>query len=444
MFFTRVFRTLHQCGFLLSLLLGMGTMSCSRLIGNTEDRIKEDGRDLTNNVSSFIYNMVPDSGNAGISGAYTTAINTFSVNLLKKVYADEEFLDNNLVLSPYCVSRNLSVLAEGVVGVSKEELLTALGGQAALDDAQEALRDLLYADNSIILQIADALWVDSTKFSIIPSYEHLINSKYGVGAFELDLSNKNAAVSTINNWVSDNTNGYIDEAIDDSYDLENAAAFLTSTIYFEADWASPFDITSTYKESFESPDGSLSVDMMRSGHLFEARSNDLYQNVKLYYGSEGYDYFYFDVYMPQTMSVEDFISQHVQDALSDTDSTIYTQLKMPKFFFTSSIALDPMLKELGVNRIFDPANQDVTGIVESRDTSSPYFFYVNTIRHKAGIKTDEEGTTAYAVTVTQIDGLTSAAPPDEIVFNKPFVYFIRAGQNGLILFAGVVNNPNKQ
>ena len=51
---------------------------------------------------------------------------------------------------------------------------------------------------------------------------------------------------------------------------------------------------------------------------------------------------------------------------------------------------------------------------------------------------------AYAVTVTAM-GATSAGPgsPD-VVLDHPFVCFIRAGATGLVLFAGVVNNPDEQ
>jgi serine protease inhibitor len=34
-------------------------------------------------------------------------------------------------------------------------------------------------------------------------------------------------------------------------------------------------------------------------------------------------------------------------------------------------------------------------------------------------------------------------PTEEVIFNQPFVYFIRAGENGLVLFAGIMNNPNE-
>ena len=78
-------------------------------------------------------------------------------------------------------------------------------------------------------------------------------------------------------------------------------------------------------------------------------------------------------------------------------------------------------------------------MASKKNAQENIFLYIDQIMHKAGIKTDEEGTVAYAVTIAAM--LATCASTD-IILNKPFVYFIRAGKNGLVLFAGVVNNPN--
>ena len=77
-----------------------------------------------------------------------------------------------------------------------------------------------------------------------------------------------------------------------------------------------------------------------------------------------------------------------------------------------------------------------------KNNGGPAELFIDTIVHCAGIRTDEEGTEAYAATVIGAAG-TGMSPTEEITFNKPFVYFIRAGENGLILFAGIMNNPDE-
>ncbi|MBN1308651.1 MAG: hypothetical protein JXA18_12075 [Chitinispirillaceae bacterium] len=51
---------------------------------------------------------------------------------------------------------------------------------------------------------------------------------------------------------------------------------------------------------------------------------------------------------------------------------------------------------------------------------------------------------AYAVTVLGLAAGAAGPTSPDIILDRPFVYFIRAGATGLILFAGVVNNPDEK
>jgi serpin B len=63
--------------------------------------------------------------------------------------------------------------------------------------------------------------------------------------------------------------------------------------------------------------------------------------------------------------------------------------------------------------------------------------------HQANIDVVEEGTTAAAVTVVGGRG-GIGAPPHHVTFNvnKPFLYFIRDGGSGAILFMGRIDDPS--
>jgi serpin B len=53
---------------------------------------------------------------------------------------------------------------------------------------------------------------------------------------------------------------------------------------------------------------------------------------------------------------------------------------------------------------------------------------------------NEDGTEAAAATEVGM-GLT-AAPTKNIILDKPFIFAIREMKTGVILFAGIVNNPS--
>jgi serpin B len=429
---------------LLRLAVLTGIASCFvQCTQQQENESKPDSRNLKNSSSTFIYNMIPPNAEADISSEYSAAVNSFSVNLLEKIYATESYRGKNVVVSPYCISRNLAIITEAAAGTSQTELLNVLGGRAALDEATNALSRLLYADNSIILQIADALWVDSVKCALLPSFRDTANRKYGVEAAELDFRDRARSVAAMNKWIAANTAGRITNAVKDSFIRPLTVLFVTSTIYFEADWTSPFDVNKTEPCPFSTPTGEVQVPMMTSSYRHQTRKSSDYENVKLFYGTDGKNFFYLDVYMPIGISVEEFIAKKCLAALGRQDSLRYGCLKMPKFFFENEIDLKPVLKNMGVNGAFDQDKGEITGMAFDKIARDSAHLYIDLIIHTAGIKTDEEGTIAYAVTVTSMGGTSAVEPTSpDVILDRPFVYFIRAGAAGLVLFAGVVNNPN--
>jgi serpin B len=374
-----------------------------------QEKIDNAPRNLDNSTSSFIYNVIPNNPGASITPEYSAAINTFSVKLLSEVYNDVLYKNKNVILCPFNIGRSLAILTEGATGKSKSELLEALGGQTALDNAKDALSELLYADNSIILQCADALWINSSKYVVNQTFKEIANTKYGVEYSGLDFNNKTKTVNTINSWISSNTNQYITNAIDDESIQTNTVFLLTNAIFFKADWASPFNINETHSEAFPSPNGQVMVDMMSSDYIHEICKTDVYENARLYYGTKKTDFFYLDIYMPTTESIETFLDNNCLSAISRNDSSELGALKMPKFSFKSQVDLIPMLKQLGIEEIFNPDNSDLAGIASSINSTDSVHIYVDKINHIAGIETDEEGTKAYATTVTP--GETTSAGP---------------------------------
>jgi serpin B len=411
------------------------TFFCINPNGTEEEREKNNPRNLSNKKTAFIYNVIPNDPSATISVEYSKAINTFSVALLNEVYKNPQITHTNVTLSPFSISRVLAVLTEGASGESKKELLQALGGQAALDDANAALAQLLYADNSIILQCADAIWVNG-QYSLNQEYKKTVQKKYGVAIQSLTSNNKEQIASTINNWTSTNTNNYIKKVVDPQRISDYWVLSITNAIYFEADWTSPFSVTETRHSPFQSPTGTISVNMMNSSYQHKTRKTPVYENAKLYYGTGNKNFFYLDVYMPLSETIEEFLESGCLDALSNNDTLSTGSLQMPKFSLSKEIDLIPVLKNLGVKDIFDPAKADLSGIL--KDST---LVYVDQVKHVAGIKTDEEGTKAY--TVTALGGSAGCEDLPNVILDKPFIFFIRAGQNGLVLFAGVVNNPNE-
>ena len=115
-------------------------------------------------------------------------------------------------------------------------------------------------------------------------------------------------------------------------------------------------------------------------------------------------------------------------------SYVTVNLSVPKFDVSSDIQLQDGLKALGVTDVFDGAVSDFSPLCQD-----PAGIYLSTAQHAARVAIDEEGCTATAFTLMAAERM-SMPPEEEVDFtlDRPFLFLI-TGQDGTILFAGVVN-----
>jgi serpin B len=113
------------------------------------------------------------------------------------------------------------------------------------------------------------------------------------------------------------------------------------------------------------------------------------------------------------------------------------ELQLPRFQMEYEQTLNDALKALGMSVAFDPDRADFTGM---RDEGG---LFLEKVHHKAVIEVNEEGTEAAAVTSVQV-GITSVQqprPPFKMVVDRPFLFAIRDGRTGMVLFIGAVYEP---
>ena len=68
--------------------------------------------------------------------------------------------------------------------------------------------------------------------------------------------------------------------------------------------------------------------------------------------------------------------------------------------------------------------------------------YISDAFHDATISIDEEGTVAAAATAFVGVGVSQPIdPPTPVIFNRPFVFFVRDIQTNALLFVGHYANP---
>jgi len=113
--------------------------------------------------------------------------------------------------------------------------------------------------------------------------------------------------------------------------------------------------------------------------------------------------------------------------------THLVEVSLPKFRFTTQVAVKPALQSLGMIDAFEP-NADFSGMDGTRS------LFIQAVIHEAFVSVDEKGTEAAAATAVVV-GRTSA--PQRAVFtaDRPFVMLVRDKPTGAVLFVGQVTSP---
>lgn len=377
------------------------------------------------------------------------ADNRIGSALMEKLTADKE----NVFLSSYSIATALTLLSHcSESGDQIEQLKSFLGMEDLTEDeilaAQKALTATLgvnqessetdeYGYPKSILETANAVYVDD-ELKTVPAFEDLTNifsDTYQASLKKCDLSTEDT-MNEINAWVNEKTHGLIDSILAEPMS-EDVRMALLNAVYFKAAWRKAFYEEMTDKQTFHGAKGDTTVDMMHQEDHFDYSENDDYQMIRLpYYGdSEMTVYLPKDTATADKWSDEGYLATLVQDADAQEWDYRKVSLSMPKFELEYGTELADVLKELGVERIFDN---------NAYDRLSDEELFVGSVYHKTTIKNDEKGTEAAAVTMIEVAAM-GLLPDEEVVemnMDHPFYFTISNTDTGLKLFEGCIYNLN--
>jgi serpin B len=363
--------------------------------------------------------------------------NNFGIQLFKSVPADK-----NLMISPLSASIALSMLLNGTDGETASQMKTMLGynGQsfATINSSYQNLLDqLLSADSKVNISIANAIFYRNS-FPVKGSYLSTLTDRYKAEIKGLDFASPDA-VSTINSWASNHTNGKIKSVINEI--SQDAVLFLLNALYFKGNWSNQFDKEDTSDQNFYLSNGnSIQTPFMHGDvDLVYAESNGL-RAIELPYGRKNFsmilllpDYSISELYERLTNETWNELTTQLSSQEYWSDATVI----LPKFTFSYETFLSDQLKSLGMIDAFDPRLANLSGISDEAN------LYVSFVKQNTFVEVNEKGTEAAAVTTIGIE-LTSAPIIDKhtYVFDKPFVFMIRERTTNAFLFAGTVLNPS--
>lgn len=368
------------------------------------------------------------------------AYNQFGFNLFRRLQQAES--QKNLFISPTSISTALAMVYNGAKGETQTAIAKTLSLQgislADLNQGNAALKaSLETGSGKVAIDIANSLWLGKT-YSVLPDFIQRVAETYEAKISTVDFAKKQEAANVINAWVKEQTQGKIEEIVNDVD--PNTIAFLVNAIYFKGKWSEEFKKADTKEMPFTLLDGSQKQrPMMSQSGDYSYYENDQFQAVALPYGGGRLPYgegrWSFYVFLPkpgvsldkfyETLTAENWEQWMQQFRTEDVD------IKLPRFKVEYDITLNDSLKAMGMEVAFDLNKADFSGMTEEKAA-------IDKVRHKTFVEVNEEGTEAAAATSV---GPVAASIPLQMVVDRPFFAAIRDGETGTILFMGSIVNP---
>jgi serine protease inhibitor len=360
----------------------------------------------------------------------------------------------NLVFSPSTLASALGMAYLGAHGATATEMAKVLhlpdSSQAALAAGLQArLKGLSSLDSpGVTVAASDQVWTDPT-LTTLRSYLDEVATGYAAGVAKAPFSTDPAkAAAEINAAISAATRGHITQLVDASM-LAQVGWVLTSALYLDAKWATPFDANQTQPASFTPTSGkSVTVPFM-NGDAFPYATAGGWQAVSLPYQGGTLT---MTALLPPTRSGACALPNAAQIAAitgsldgvrsvagQGTSSGYATaDVSLPKVNLDTSGGvgnMKPVLERLGMGQAFTD-NADFTGL--SREACCIGF-----VQQAATLQVGEKGTVgAAAVAVGMEPAMASPVLRTiTITFNRPYLLLVSAKATGEPLFLAEVANP---
>lgn len=370
----------------------------------------------------------------------TLAAADFAFKMLKEAVNDE----TNALISPVSLITALSMTANGAKGETLKQMESVLG--ADIDTLnRDFSKERLDGDG---VKTANSIWIRSTPtLSLKQSFVDINQKYYGAEIFKENFDK--STLNRINSWVSDNTDGMIENGLEEI--PSDAVMYLINTVLFDAEWKTKYNSNEVLKnQEFTAENGEKQQVTM----LYSEMGCNEYNHFTLG-KTEGIIKDYtngcsFAALLPnegvtveqalQSFSGSQFIgavTKHV--GVEDFDDGLYlVETKIPKFEFDCSFKFADTLKKLGMPLAFDSVNADFSGI----SSSSAYPLYISQVYHNTAISFTENGTKAGAATYVEMKAGSAKLPENTktLYFDHPFIYVIYETDTGLPLFAGTVRD----
>ena len=357
---------------------------------------------------------------------FTAAQLDFALTLLKGSYQK----DNTLV-SPLSATVALSMLANGAGRETLSQIEDTLCGGMGIDDWNEYMKyyvNSLPATDKVKLHQANSIWyAESPDLSLSPAFLQAITDYYNAALYAAPFNGE--TLTEINKWISQNTDGLIDNALNGL----DGVMCLINALVFDGKWSEPYDSSDIVDRPFHNADGTTeTVDMMFSEEGTYLESDTATGFSKAYAGG---DYRFVAILPNEDLTLTEYLEALTAEDLAELlngGKRGTVEAGLPQFEYEFSLELEDVLQDMGITDAFDPAKADLSGMGEN--------LYVGSMLQKTRITVDAKGTKAAAVTIGSIATTSAPISTQTVILDRPFLYMIVDTQTSLPIFIGTVTD----
>ncbi|MGH8912640.1 MAG: serpin family protein [Acidimicrobiia bacterium] len=384
------------------------------------------GMDLIAGVTER--NTSPDANGEAVN-AVVAGANEFAVRLFQAAIGEAS---DNVVVGNHSLSNALFLTMAGTGGDTTDGFADLLGvtdvDSAELHPAVNAI-DLILESRSgdgLDLAIANRLFVQHG-LELRDEFLDIAVGSYGAPVAAVDfVGAPDEVVTIVNDWVADQTDGFIDE-LTTGYDPKTVVV-LANAMYLKASWAVQFHRLEQPGQ-FTTINGDIvETEMMSHDEYLPLNGGSDFVAVELPYVGGNLSLV---VIQPEDLIA--FEADLTAARLAEITEGLREggiHLTMPVWSTKTSIeALDP-LHAIGL-----PSTYDFSAMIDGGQTD----YFIESISHVARIDVDETGTTAGAAT----DVVIAASHGPTVMIDRPFFYVIRDRGSDAILFMGHVTDPTQ-
>ena len=368
--------------------------------------------------------------------AQVPVLNDFALNLTRQMAAENK----SFVVSPLSTAFLLGMLDEGAEGETQAEIARTLGlGNASREEVNELMAALLgytgTADGQVSVAYANNVTLNTKyNYQLSETFSNAMKTYYDASVVSADFS-KPEALKTVNEWSREHSKGLIPSIIDELD--ESVVMCLLNAVYFKGAWTHPFDKSNTSGSPFKKGDGLWTeIKMMNDKTTASYYEESGFQALNLPVGDGTYS---MTLLLPaKGKTVAAMLSDMSANALQQLNFEEHeVDMTIPIFKTETSTNLIPLLSRMGIKRVFDKNDSQLTRMVTN--VSNP--LYVELMKQKTQLGINEEGTEGSAVTLAEVyegsAGTGTERPTYTFYANRPFAYFISDKGSGAILFMGV-------